>query len=177
MVSTLLVVLAFSTSTLAEAPAVVEHPSEALMKKLEGRWSCAGAFANGKSLKADLTFTRMEGGTGLRYLHTDRAPNAYRQEAFWGVDKKTGQLIATGFTGTSGKPDLNAVMYLGENMSDNSATFVHQRLLSDPFAPNRFIYSIEGGTLRMVWEVYRNNEWKMGDYLVCDPAPQSQAQR
>ena len=45
---------------------------------------------------------------------------------------------------------------------------VARALHAEPWAPNRFAYTLANDdSLRMVWEVERNGEWVMGDYLDC----------
>lgn len=139
-----------------------------LFAGLRGEWNCKGAFANGKPLEADLSFSPALGGRGLRYVHVDRSPNTYRQESVWGFDKDSGQLASLAYISFSG-PLPSAALYIAASVTDTSATLVHQKLFSDPFAPNRFRYDVTGkDKLGMVWEVRRDNEWRMGDYLKCD---------
>jgi hypothetical protein len=166
-----------ATLLMQTAPTVSFAPgreeSAALFLAIEGSWSCAGAFANGKPLASDLTFTATLDGRGLHYSHVDRAPNVYRQQAVWGHDKETGQMVSLAFTAFPPEPMPSAAMYQADSVTKNSVRLIHKRLLSDPFAPNRFTYTVEGtNKLNMVWEVSRKEgEWKMGDYLNCDRRP------
>lgn len=149
------------------APKTPETDVQALFSRLEGGWNCAGAFASGKPLEADLAFERGLGGRTLRYTHRDRLPSVYLQDGSWGVDKESGRLVSLAFTGLGPEPSPTAALYAAETVSPTSVVFVHQRLLKEPWAPNRFTYALEGETLRMTWEVQRQEIWKMGDYLVC----------
>jgi hypothetical protein len=140
-----------------------------LFASAEGSWSCVGAFANGKPLAANLKFKRSPDGQSIHYSHVDRAPNTYRQEANWGVDKDSGHMISLAFTAFGDQRSPSAAMYVAEKWSADSVTLVHKKLLADPFAPNRFTYSVSGGKLKMLWEVRRGeSEWRMGDYLDCE---------
>ncbi len=155
--------------------AAAPHPRQAeareLMAAVQGTWSCRGAFADGRALAADLRFERVFDGLGMRYVHVDRAPNSYRQDSHWVFDRESGHIVSLALTGF-GKPiEANAALYVGEEWTANSVTLVHRRLLADPFAVNRFRYSVADGRLKMVWEVSRvAGQWKMGDYLDCGRA-------
>jgi hypothetical protein len=142
----------------------------ALMTGLTGQWNCTGAFANGRPLASDLSFSRAADGLSLRYVHVSRAPNRYRQESQWGLDKDTGRLVSLAFTTFDAEGNTNAAMYVAESWTRDKVVLVHQRLLSDPFAPNRFTYTLQGAVLKMVWEVGRGGQWRMGDYLDCTRA-------
>lgn len=159
-------------ASLFQAVAVASPPAKdpaPLFAALAGRWSCAGAFANGKLLKADLAFEPSFQGRTLRYTHVDKAPNTYQQHSTWGVDAGSGHLVSLAFLAFKPGPGEPA-LYVSEDWSPKKVTFVHKKLLKDPFAPNRFTYSVAGDTLKMLWEVERKGMWRMGDFLECKRA-------
>jgi hypothetical protein len=144
-----------------------------LFAALEGNWSCEGAFANGKPLAADLGFTLSPDRRSIRYSHVDRAPSDYRQSAHWGLDKASGHILSLAFVGFGKEPKPSGAMYVyvAKSWTANSLTLVHKKLTAEPFADNRFTYTLAGKTLKMLWEVRRGaGEWKMGDYLDCKKA-------
>lgn len=160
----------------AQAPAAVQasDPADAarLFAAVEGRWDCKGGFASGKPLAADLAFRRSLDGRTILFTHVDRAPNSYRQSSQWTLDRETGRLVS--LAATASKPDgiPGAALYVADRWTANSITLVHTRLLAEPFAPNRFTYSIDGdGNLKKLWEIRRKGaDWAMGDYLDCKRA-------
>jgi hypothetical protein len=167
----LLAIAASLSQAAAPAPTASAEDAAKLFKSLEGQWSCSGAFANGKPLAADLSFTRSPDGRSIHYSHVDRAPSDYRQSAHWGLDKDSGHIVSLTFVGFGEEARPSASMYVDEGWSANSLTLVHKKLISEPFAPNRFTYTSAGDTLKMLWEVGRGDIWKMGDYLDCKKAP------
>ena len=120
-------------------------------------------------MEADLSFERVFDGLGVRYVHVSRPPNTYRQESHWGLDQATGHIVSLALTSRPPPAELQSAFYVAEEWTDSSVVLVHQRLLSDPFAPNRFTYTVSDGRLKMVWEVVRaGTGWQMGDYIECD---------
>lgn len=141
-----------------------------LFKSLEGRWSCAGAFANGKPLAADLEFAPDADGQRLHYRHADRPPTNYVQDSVWGVDKESGTLVSLAWIATRAQPGVTPAFYVASEVSPTSVTFVHRALLKPPWAPNRFRYSVADHALQMTWEVQKQGVWQMGDHLGCTRA-------
>ena len=142
-----------------------------LFKSLEGRWSCAGAFANNKPLSADLEFRSLIDGQLLHYHHADRPPTSYIQDSVWGMDKESGTLVSLAWIAARGQPGTSPAFYVAEEVSPTSVTFVHHTLLKAPWAANRFRYTVSGNALQMVWEVQKQGTWQMGDTLKCTRAP------
>ncbi len=84
MKSTLFVVIIASTLFCsAQQPAT----DPAMVKFFAGNWSCAGEFANGKKIEADLSFVPELDGKWLLYRHADRPPGQFKALAVWGVDQ------------------------------------------------------------------------------------------
>ena len=91
MKSTLLVVIIASTLFCsAQQPAT----DPAMVKFFVGNWSCAGEFANGKKIEADLSFVPELDGKWLLYRHADRPPGQFKALAVWGVDHPSGRLVS-----------------------------------------------------------------------------------
>ena len=68
----------------------------AIAKFFTGNWSCAGKFASGKTIEADVNFTPELDGKWLLYRHTDRPPGPFKALSLWGVDQISGNLVSYG---------------------------------------------------------------------------------
>lgn len=159
----------FAIQSAAPAPHPRQAEARALMNAIQGQWQCRGAFADGRLIEADLRFEPVFGGLGVRFTHVDRAPHTYRQESHWGFDRESGLIVSLALTGSSRAPEPSAAVYVAESWTENSLTLVQRTLLAEPFAPNRFTYTVTNGRLRKVWEVARTEGvWQMGDYLDCE---------
>jgi hypothetical protein len=138
-----------------------------LFANVAGRWSCAGAFADGRPLSSDITITLRVDGRAVQYQHHDRAPNDFTQEALWGPDTQNNQIVSVAFAGNA--TALGPQLLVAKVWSERSVVFEARSLTSPPFAPNRFTYTIEPpNTLKMVWEVERNGAWSVGDRISCN---------
>lgn len=131
-------------------------------RALEGSWSCAGAFASGKTLAADLNFTRVLGGRWLSYHHKDRPPGQYEATSLWGPAQWDTTMSPTllydnfgghrrFFPGSTGSE-----VVLTRDTTDAGA-----RLERFTFRPR------PDGTLWFAWEVSRQGAWALGDSLSC----------
>jgi hypothetical protein len=136
-----------------------------LFTALAGSWSCSGAFADGRPLAADVTFTPQAEGRSLLYRHRDRAPNSFVQDALWGPDEKNHAILSLAFAGDA--KHLVPELFVANSWTATSIVFEAKPLTSPPFAPNRFTYKVEGETFRMVWEVQRQSGWAVGDEIQC----------
>ncbi|WP_129791766.1 hypothetical protein [Sphingosinicella sp. CPCC 101087] len=162
-----LLALALQSTTLPPHPRQAE--ARALLTAVQGQWRCRGEFADGRPIEADLSFEPVFGGLGLRFTHVDRPPHSYRQESHWGFDRESGHIVSLALTGSARAAEPSAAAYVAETWTESSLTLVHRHLLTDPFAPNRFTYTVTGGRLKKTWEVARTEgQWQMGDYLDCD---------
>src|ERR1043166_7188859 len=84
----LLLALAMTGATTLSAQAASAAASDSVSgwaRALLGRWGCAGAFASGRPLAADVSFTLGLHGHWLEYHHTDPAPGQYQASAFLGA--------------------------------------------------------------------------------------------
>jgi hypothetical protein len=142
-----------------------------LFAALRGRWSCAGGFANGRALAADLSFTPAMNGKLLRFRDADHAPSSYVQEATGGLSAARHQIVSLAFAAGSKNAPPEPALYVARSWTARSLTLVADTLESPPWAPNRFTYTVNGRNgLKMVWEVERNGAWRMGDTLSCHRA-------
>jgi hypothetical protein len=144
-----------------------DSTAAALFAALAGPWACAGAFADGRPLAADLLFEPALDGRALRYRHVDRPPNTFAHEATWAFDAPAGHLISLAFAAMGDAP-ASPALFVAEAWTETSITLVADTLRAPPWAPNRFTYTLDGDdALRMVWEIGRGGGWHMGDYLDC----------
>lgn len=166
-----ILLLAFQASNHPPAPPA-PHPRQGeartFLAAIEGQWRCDGASGRGRPIEADLSFTGIFDGLGVRYVHVVRGSNAYRQESHWGLDRESGHIVSLALAGRP-PAEPGGAFYVAELWGEDFAMFTHRSLLSDPFAPNRFAYRIADDRLRMEWEIARNGgDWEMGDFLDCD---------
>jgi len=160
-------VAAMTSTAAASADTPGKNDVHVLFRRLEGRWNCAGAFANGSVLHSTLAFTRSVDGNRLRLRHADMPPNTYRAGATWSIDKKSGELVSLAWLGKAGSADESAALYVADEISPSSVMLRQRALLGPPWAANRFRYSIEGGVLAIEWQIERNGQWRTGDHLRC----------
>lgn len=157
--------------TAIQAQATIEEELEevkGLFTFFTGSWDCAGAFADGRSLEADLLFAPELEGRILRYQHADRPPNRYAASATWSLDTDSKQLVSLSVFTIADTTVVSPSLFVASEWTDSSVTFVADTLLSPPFAPHRFRYESEAtDRFRMTFEVQRGGSWEMGDYLIC----------
>jgi hypothetical protein len=158
------------TTPAAPPPAAPRQPpapapgSAEMFAYLAGRWSCEGAFANGNRLAADLSWTPRLGGRWLELHHADRAPGRFEATAQWGTDPATGTMVSVMFDIGGGVRLFTAP----EGWTNRTVVFETHELLAPPRGRERFTWRAESDTtLRMTWEVNRNGNWVMGDWLLC----------
>lgn len=167
LVFLLLMLAPYATPATAGQPdANTAEAARQLFAALAGQWSCSGAFANGKPLAADITFTLKSDSRALLYHHQDRAPSNFIQDALWGPDAANHSLVSLAF---AGNPQVLAPqLFVAQSWTTTSIIFEAKALTSPPFAPNRFTYRLDdANTLKMIWEVQRQGAWSMGDQLTC----------
>jgi hypothetical protein len=147
-------------------PSARELSGRELFTALAGQWACAGSFADGRPLAADLTFTRRNEGRSLAYHHADRAPNTFIQDATWGPDAPNDAIVSLAFAGN--ESTLGPQLFVAKEWSASKIVLVAQTLTSPPFRPNRFTYTLtDAKTLTVLWEVERDGTLTMGDQLTC----------
>jgi hypothetical protein len=170
----LFTIACFATHALAQqppTPSAFPDSVAKLFKAVAGRWSCAGGFARGGALAADLKFTPAVGDYAITFQHVDRAPGSYWQNSTWAFDGKSGRIVSTGMSGSQKDQTGAPSMFSASAWSPTSVTLDADTIKAPPFTPNRFTYAVTAGsTLTMRWEVGRNGAWSLGDSLVCSRA-------
>lgn len=137
-----------------------------LFSKLAGEWRCEGAFADGRPLAADISMKTDHGGNVLLYRHEDHPPTSYKASGVWFFDDKDNNFAALRHRSVGGQAAVSA--YIGDSWDDTTLTFKAKALWGPLWAENRFTFTIEDvDEMSMVWEVAKDAEWRMGDYLDC----------
>ena len=133
-------------------------------RALSGPWTCAGAFANGKALAADIVFTPALGGRWLSYHHQDRDPGRYEATALLGPALRDSAMVATMIFDNFGghRRFLPSASATGEITLVRDTTESGSRLERFTFRPR------PDGTLWFGWEVGRGGAWVLGDSLSCN---------
>jgi hypothetical protein len=157
-------ILISAASLAAQAP-----PSPAnLFRAIKGNWSCAGGFARGGALSADLAFQLIGDGHAVSFTHIDRSPGLYWQHAVWAAEPKTGHIISVGIAGAKADFTGTPVSFAATNWSATDVMLVADTSRGPTSVPNRFEYSLlREDSLKMRWEILRNGAWMLGDSLLC----------
>lgn len=135
----------------------------AMVKFFSGNWSCAGEFANGKKIEADLSFTPELDGKWLLYRHSDRPPGQFKALALWGVDQPSGKLVSMAADNFA-----NARLFTSDGWKDGSVTFTRTAIPDEKISQERFRYERQSvDSFKMTYERTVEGTWKMGDFIVC----------
>jgi hypothetical protein len=152
----------FSSPSAAEtqqpAPPLLDS---ALVAAFQGSWHCAGAFANGKKIESDMTFSADLDRHWLRVVHDDRPPNGYHAQSMWGADADAGKWMSMIFDNFGGARKLTSAGWDGHTMVFEGAPGPRRE---------RFTYAVATpSSFRMTYEVSGDAgaTWKLGDSLVC----------
>jgi hypothetical protein len=147
----------------AAVPRVAADSTSAWAGFFAGKWSCEGAFANGRPLAADLEFTPMLAGRWLEYHHKDRPPGRYEARALWGPAQRDTGLAVTALHDNFG----GRRTFLVTAPRDSGVTLA--RDTREPGAQTeRFRFVPRGAAaFWFVWEVQRGGAWTLGDSLGC----------
>jgi hypothetical protein len=145
----------------AQQPAPPPAVDSALVVAFQGSWHCAGAFANGKKIESDMTFSADLDRHWLRLVHDDRPPNIYHAQSMWGADASTGKWMSMIFDNFGGARKFTSTGWDG-----------HAIVFDGAPAPRRerFTYAVQTpSSFRMTYEVSSDAgaTWKLGDSLVC----------
>jgi hypothetical protein len=130
-----------------------------------GDWDCAGAFSNGRSIAADVSFAPRLDGKWLEYRHTDRAPGRYKVIGYIGTDAATGNVLATMHDNGGG-----ARLFISPPWGDSALLLENAPLLRPPRGHERFVFRRQSpSTFHFAWEVMRDSAtgWHLGDSLRC----------
>jgi len=144
-------------------PAQQPATDPAMIKFFGGNWSCAGEFANGNKIEADVSFAPELDGKWLLYRHADRPPGLFKALALWGVDQPSGSLVAV-MEDNFG----NARLFTSDGWKDGSVTFNRATILDQKITQERFRYERQSAdSFKMTYERSVGGKWKMGDFIVC----------
>jgi len=136
--------------------------------KLEGDWACEGTFRGGKVHKAVFAGTTILNDTWLELTEHDVEPaTGYQAKYLIGYDSQRKQLIefdannfgAATYTSTDGWQ--NGVLTMTSAVSQDA---------KQPYAANRFLYSIAGADgFTVDWQISRTAtpDWIPADHLAC----------
>ena len=138
-------------------------PDAAMAKFFAGSWGCAGEFASGKKIEADVSFTPELDGKWLLYRHDDQPPGRFKAMALWGVDQSSGKLISV-----MDDNFANARLFTSDGWKDGSVTFTRDAFLDQKISQERFRYERQSdNSFKMTYERLADAQWKMGDFIVC----------
>jgi hypothetical protein len=135
----------------------------AMVKFFVGNWSCAGEFASGKKIEADVSFAPELDGKWLLYRHSDRPPGPFKALSLWGMDQPSGTLVSV-MEDNFG----NARLFTSDGWKDGSVTFSRAALLDQKISQERFRYERQStDSFKMTYERLVDGQWKMGDFIAC----------
>ena len=147
----------------------------AMVRFFTGDWVGQGAFANGRSISAKLSFRLTLDSSWLVCEHRDDPPGQYAATLFWGVDRVTGQFLAYAFDNFQGHRVFTGNFTGGA--AGNGAGGLHADwhlvLTGQAFAPGvgtyyeHFIYQrLTDTTFKMSYETSMDAiTWRLGDSL------------
>ena len=153
-----------ATNVSAQAPAAGTSDSlSGWARALQGGWGCAGAFASGKPLAADITFTPVLRTHWVEYHHRDRAPGQYEATALLGPALRDSALVPVVLYDDFGghRRFRASAAPSGEITLARDSTEAGARVERFTFRPR------PDGTLWFGWEVQRDGTWVLGDSLSC----------
>ena len=134
-----------------------------LAEFFSGNWGCAGEFANGRKIEADISFTPELDGKWIVYRHDDRPPGPFKALAMWGVDQPSGKTISTMHDNFG-----NARLFLSDGWKDGAIVFTRAQLVDQRISEERFRYERQSlNSFKMTYERVADGKWKMGDFLLC----------
>lgn len=163
LISAAIVAAAFASCSLVEAQQPAPPPllDSALVAAFQGSWHCAGAFANGKKIESEMTFSADLDRHWLRVVHDDRPPNGYHAQSMWGADASTGKWMSMIFDNFGGARKFTSSGWDGHGIVLDGAPGPRRE---------RFTYVVESpSSFRMSYDVSGDagTTWKLGDSLVC----------
>jgi hypothetical protein len=165
--------LATPSPVAAQGPKPPAPLDSALVAAFQGSWHCAGAFANGKKIESDMTFTPDLDRHWLRVVHDDVPPNSYHAQSMWGTDPGTGKLMAVIFDNFGGARRFTSAGWSGRVVRFDIAAMGDSAPSSAARNMNRierFTYTTgTAGTFGMRYEVSADGgqSWRLGDELRC----------
>jgi hypothetical protein len=164
----------------SQAPAPARLDPD-LVAFFTGHWKGEGAFANGRTIAAEVSFAPSLDSSWLVYEHRDVPPGVYKATSMWGEDasasdtrsdstvvgqvrSRRGQFVAFTFDNfhghrqwlSSGWSGGKLVLSTGNYSSPSGMVFEH--FIYERMSPTQF---------KMTYEVSRDAiTWQLGDWLV-----------
>jgi hypothetical protein len=161
-----LLVLLISGTTIAysQQHTVARSLDTAFVKFFTGKWAGTGKFANGKNIAADLIVTMSLDSSWMQITYTDKDPNKYKAQSFWGVDQSNGEFIAYTFDNFHGHRKFssegwkNNKLILTTNQYNAQYGMLYQHFIYEKLNPD---------SLKITYEVSTDAiSWRLGDSLV-----------
>jgi len=147
-------------------PSLAQAASKESLKVLFTKMQCEGAFASGKALSSNIKFKTDFAGDVMEYRHQDLAPNNFKAAGLWSYSQADKNFVATMHFASAEGSTITA--FVSDYWDENQITFKGKELWKPLWAENRFTWKVlSHKEITMVWEVYKNDTWKMGDYLNC----------
>lgn len=164
----LALVFAAALSAFSPAPAATADSVPPWRTFFAGHWGCHGAFASGKPIAADVTFTPELDGRWLQYRHADRPPTTYQALGLWGSVDSSGRVVTVLHDNFGGMR-----RFASTGWRDGTLRFVRDSLDRAP-AGERFTFRRSSDA--SFWFAYEVNRpgaagWVLGDSLTCRREP------
>ena len=146
------------------ARAQSSHVDKAMSRFFVGNWSGAGKLANGKTIEADVTFTIATDSSCLISMYADRAPNAFKAAAVFGVDNATGKFYAHFLNNFTGLKDFTSDGWQdGKILLENQEDYKGRGTLYQQFIYEKIDESHFKATYKYGFD---KTQLKVGDYLI-----------
>lgn len=129
-----------------------------------GAWSGKGAFASGRPIEAEVSFTPELDGQWLLYRHSDRAPNSYKALGMWGIESASRKLLMTVNDNFGG-----ARSFASEGWQDGKVIF-SRTISAEPLREERFVFERRSAnSFHMAYEVRPGDKpWRLVDQLLFE---------
>jgi hypothetical protein len=150
--------------TAKTAPVAAKTLDSSLVSFFSGQWKCAGEFANGRKIEAELSFSPELDGKWLQYRHADIPPNSFKALAMWGVDQSSGKIVSLMQDNFGG-----ARLFTSEGWTNKTIQFVSATLMSPLTRQERFTFAAQSDAkFKMTYEVSKDSvTWRVGDFIEC----------
>jgi hypothetical protein len=172
-ISSFLVGIFFLSIVTAKAQTVESGRKEALklFDNFYGHYDCSGGNARGQKISAEISFLPALDGNAMEYEHIDHPPLKAHTKAIWNFDAASKRLVSLSTVSIMDTTLTFSSLLVSNRWSADSLMFNADTLVTPPFRPNRFIYKKNGEhSLHITWQVKKDEEWVMGDYLQCEEA-------
>jgi hypothetical protein len=127
----------------------------------KGKWTCGGAFSNGKPISATVRFESDVAEAAVVVHHDDTpALGFYHSIEVWGFDKSTGAYVAALYDAYGGVRDFTSPGWAGDAITWSTQPSVA--------TPQQFVYTKkDASTFAVDWKVLRSGAYVVGDTLTC----------